>query len=53
MTPEICEGGLLATLKLQLEGLAILFAGAPHDTAIADLPPEKDDADARFDNFSD
>ena len=52
MTPEICKGGLLATLKLQLEGLAILFAGAPLDISIADLPPEKDDADARFDNLS-
>lgn len=50
MTLEMSEGGLLATLKLQMEGLAILFSGVSHDRLLDILPQQKDETDAEFDN---
>ena len=50
MTLEMSEGGLLATLKLQMEGLAILFGGVSHDSSVDILPQQNDETDAEFDN---
>ena len=34
---EMSEVALLSALKLQMEGLAVLFGGAPHENALSDL----------------
>ena len=51
MTLEMPEGGLLATLKLQMEGLAVLFGGVSHDSSLDILPQQKDETDAAFDKL--
>ena len=50
MTLEMSEGGLLATLKLQMEGLAILLGGTSHDSFLDILPQEKDETVAESAN---
>ncbi len=47
---EMSEVALLSALKLQMEGLAVLFGGAPHENASSDLAQD-DEVEEGFDNL--
>ena len=47
---EMSEVALLSALKLQMEGLAVLFGGAPHENALSDLTQD-DEVEEGFDNL--
>lgn len=49
---QMSEGVLLSALRLQLEGLAVLFGGVPHDTTIAHLTQREAEIGSGFDNLS-
>lgn len=49
---QMSEGVLLSALRLQLEGLAVLFGGVPHDTTIAHLAQREAEIGSGFDNLS-
>jgi hypothetical protein len=48
---QMSEGVLLSALRLQLEGLAVLFGGVPHDTTLAHLAQREEEIEAGFDNL--
>ncbi len=47
---EMSEVALLSALKLQMEGLAVLFGGAPHENASSDLAQD-DETEEDCDNL--
>jgi hypothetical protein len=48
---DLSESALLAALKVQLEGLALLFGGAPPKKGPSDLAQYDADTEAAFDNL--
>lgn len=47
---DMSEVALLSALKLQMEGLAVLFGGARYDKAPSDVVQD-DDVEKAFDNL--
>lgn len=47
---EMSDVALLSALKLQMEGLAVLFSGASHENASSDLAQD-DETEEAFDNL--